>query len=141
MAKYTRDDPDIQYLDAYDKNDYNFELIKYDVDKNQDAYIAKTSVKFITNPSLIGDLFKGPKEFTVGIFAIVVFILIVIIIIFIIIFIILKILGGSENEIRREIMKKIMYYSIICMLFLVLLYWYFNKIILETTSTGFIVKV
>lgn len=141
MAKYTRDDPDIQYLDSYDQNNYNFELLKFDVDKNQEAHLAKKSVKFITNPSLIGELFKSPTQFTIGLFALIVFILTVIIIIYLIIFIILKIIGGSDNEIRMEIMKKIMYYALICMIILCLLYWFFNKIMLETTATGFIVKI
>jgi hypothetical protein len=141
MAKYTNDDPDIQYLDSYDRNNYNFELLKFDVDKNQEAYLAKNSAKLITNPNLIGELFKSPTQFTVGLFALIVFILTVIIIIYLIIFIVLYILGGSDNEIRMEIMKKTMYYALISMIILVVIYSFFNRIMMETTSTGFIVKV
>jgi hypothetical protein len=141
MAKYTLNDPDIQYLDQYDKNNYNFELLKFDVDKAQEAYLARNSVKFITNPSLIGEMFISPTHFTMGIFSLVVFLLTVVIIIYIIIFILLKMIGGSDNDIKLDIMKKVFYYIVICLLILIILYWLLNKIILETTSTGFIVKV
>lgn len=141
MAKYTSNDADIKYLDQYDQNNYNFELLKFDVDKAQEAYLAKSSVKFITNPSSIGDMFKSPTHFTMGIFALVVFLLTVVIIIYLIVFIILKILGGSENDVKIEVMKKVFYYMVICLIILVVLYWLLNRIMLETTSTGFIVKI
>jgi len=141
MAKYTLNDADIQYLDSNDQNNYNFELLKFDVDKSQEAYLAKSSVKFITNPSLIGEMFKSSTHFTMGIFALVVFILTVILIIYLIVYIILKILGGSENDVKLDIMKKVFFYMLTCMLILVVLYWLLNRVMLQTTETGFNVKV
>lgn len=140
MAKYTKNDPDITYLDPYDQTNYNFDLLKHDVKKNQEPYIGAQSVKLLTDASKIGDMFKSPVRFTVGIFALVMFVLTVVIIIFIIVFVILKIKGGSENMIRVEIMKKMFFYFIIILLVLVVLYWLLNKIMLEVTATGFLAK-
>lgn len=140
MAKYTADDPDIMYLDKYDQINYNFNMLKYDVDKSQEVHIGAQSAKFITNPSVIGEMFKSPLKFTVGLFALICYVMIVVLIIFCVFFIVLKTVGGPDNEIQLEIMWKVFKYLAVGMLVLVLLYWLLNKIIVEMTATGFIAK-
>jgi hypothetical protein len=140
MAKYTKNDPDVTYLDPHDQSNYHFELLKHDVEKNPEPHIGAQSVGMLTDAGKIGDLFKSPVKFTVGLFALVMFLLTVVLIIYIIVFIILKIKGGSENIIRLEVMKKMFIYFVVAILVLVLLYWFLNKIVLEATALGFIAK-
>lgn len=140
MAKYTKDDPDIQYLDAYDQNNYNFELLKYNVDSNQGPYNASQSAGSIKNMN-IKEIFKSPTTFKTGMLLIFSFILLILLIIFFIIYIILYIKGGSENEIKLSIMRRTIIYGIIIILILFLLYWILNKIMLQTTEAGFIAKI
>lgn len=137
MAKYTNDDPDIKYLDKFDQINYNFDMLKHDVDMNQEPYIGSQSIKLLTNPGRVGEMFSSPLKFTIGLFTLVCFVLIVVLVIYFIVFIILMIKGGSENEMRLMIMKKMLLYFVISILVLVVLYWFLNKIVLETTATGF----
>lgn len=140
MAKYTADDPDVEYLDNNDRINYNFDLLKFDVDKNQEPYIGAKSVTLLTDPNKIGEMFKSPIKFTVGIFALVVFIMTVVLIIYLIVMLILKIVGGPENDMRLAILKQMFIYFISAMIVLVILYVFINKIVTDTTSTGFLAK-
>ena len=140
MAKYTASDPDIEYLDKYDRINYNFDLLKFDVDKNQEPHIGAKSVTLLTDPSKIGEMFKSPVKFTVGLFALVVFVLTVVLIIYLVVMLILKIVGGPENDMRLAILKEMFIYFISALIVLVILYVFINKIVTETTATGFLAK-
>ena len=138
MAKYTASDPDIEYLDKYDRINYNFDLLKFDVDKNQEPHIGAKSVTLLTDPSKIGEMFKSPVKFTVGLFALVVFVLTVVLIIYLVVMLILKIVGGPENDMRLAILKEMFIYFISALIVLVILYVFINKTVTETTPTGFL---
>ena len=140
MAKYTADDPDIKYLDKYDQINYNFEMLKYDVDKNQEVHIGAASAKFIADPAKIGDMFKSPLKFTVGIFAILCYVMFVVLVIFLVFLLVLRASGGPDNDAHVEIMWKISKYLLVATLLIVLLYWLLNKITVEMTTTGFVAK-
>ena len=85
MAKYTANDPDILYLDKYDRINYNFDLLKYDVDKNQEAHIGAKSAMYFTDSNKIGEMFKSPRKFTIGVYALVFFIMTFALIIFVLV--------------------------------------------------------
>lgn len=140
MAKYTADDPDITYLDKYDQINYNFDLLKHDVDKNQEPYIGRQSVRMLTNPNQIGDMFKSPRQFTVAIYSLAMLLATVMIFVFIIVMLILHIVGGPNNEIRFSIMKEMFFYFLCVIFVLVILYAFLNKISLEATATGFLAR-
>lgn len=140
MAKYTNDDPDIQYLDKFDQINYNFDMLKYDVDKYQEPYVGAESVKLITNPNKVGEMFKSPVKFTVGVMALVSAVLVAVLIIYIIVYILLRIFDSSENLIRRQIMEEMFIYFLGAALFIILAYWLLNKVVTETTATGFLAK-
>jgi hypothetical protein len=140
MAKYTKDDPDIQNLDPDDRVNYEFEMLKYNVDANQEVYIGAQSVNYLRNPNQIAKMFSSPVKFTVGLFALLCYILIVVILIFVAVLLILKMFSGSENKLRASHMQWMALYMFVTLLILIGLYWFLNKIVEETTSVGFMTK-
>ena len=140
MAKYTNEDTDVLYLDPYDRVAYNFEMLKYDVDQNQELRHGAQSITLLSNPELIGKMFKSPQQFAIAVLAIATFIVGVLIVVCIIIYIVLYIKGGSENEARKEALSKIFLYIIVVMLILVFMYWFFNKIMKHSIETGYKIK-
>ena len=126
MAKYTNDDTDVKYLDVHDNFAYNFELLKYDVDRNQEVRQGTQSITLLSNPELIGKMFQSPRDFSTAIIAISTLIAVILIVICIVIYIVLYIKGGSENEARKEVIGMIFMYFIGIALFLILMYWLFN---------------
>lgn len=138
MSKYTKDDPDVKELTSDDRIFYDFELLKYNVDANQEAYVGAQSVQYLRNPNKMADMFKSPLKFTVGLFALICYVLIVVILIFIVVMIILSMVGGSENKIRVTLMKWMALYMFVALMVVVGLYWFLNKIVVETTALGFV---
>jgi len=140
MAKYTGDDPDIKYLDKYDRVNYNFFLLNYDVDKTQEAAEGAQSVKILTDPKRLGEMFKSPTKFAMGIYVLAFLFAGIMLIIFLIVMAILFFVGGSENTMRLEILKPIFVYFLAAIIILLVLYIFINKISSETTITGFLAK-
>lgn len=138
MAKYTENDPDIEYLDAYDRVNYNFELLKFNVDKTQEVSEGASSVKILTDPKKLGEMFKSPTKFAVGIYVLAFFFTAIMLIIFLIVMVILKIFDSSENILRLEILKQILLYFLAALIVLIILYVFINKISNEVVATGFL---
>ena len=138
MAKYTANDPDITYLDNGDRVNYNFDLLKFDVDKNQDAHIASQSVSLLTDSNKIGEMFSSPKKFTLALLTLATLFLMISLFIYLVVLFILRMVGGPENEMRVDILKSMLYYFIAALIVIIILYIIINKIVLETTSTGMI---
>lgn len=140
MAKYTENDLDIKYLDEYDRVNYNFELLKFDVDKSQEISEGASSVKIFTDSNKLGNMFKSPTKFTTGIFVLAVFIMFIMLIIFLLVMLIVNIINSSENELRFEVLKMILIYFITALVILIILYIFINKISSEVVATGFLAK-
>ncbi len=140
MAKYTGNDPDIKYLDKYDRVNYNFDLLKFDVDKTQEMAEGAKSIKILTDPKQLGSMFKSPAKFAVAIYVFAFFFTAIMLFIFIVVMLILYIWDTSENKMRLDILKPIFIYFLAALIVLVILYIFINKISSETTVTGFMAK-
>lgn len=140
MAKYTYDDAEIQNLDTYDFVNYNFDLIKFDVDKNQEANAGLKSLQIVGDLSKVGDMFKSPMNFTMGIFALSVGLMTILLIIYCIVMLVLKIIGGPENDLRLEVLFKMFIYFLSALIVLVILYVFISKIVAKTTATYYMAK-
>lgn len=147
MAKYTNNDPDIKYLDLYDQTNYNFELLKYDVDSRQEARTGVTSVGFLFDMKKLKDMFKSPTNFKLGFITLITILLVIVIAIFIILYIVLKLLPKILDKdpdiysIQIHLMNKAVIYIILPIIILILIYWFFNKINQQTRETGKNIKI
>ena len=141
IAKYTMEDPDVQYLDPYDTVNYDFEFLKYDVDKNTEVTQGVQSAGLVQSPQKIGELMKNPGQFVSVTLSLVAMVLIIVLIIYLVVYLVLYMKGGSENEVRMAIMKMMLVYFIVILLVIACLYWFYNKIVAKSVETGFKLKM
>jgi hypothetical protein len=140
MAKYTNNDTDVKYFNVHDRTSYDFELIKYDVDQAQDLRQSAQSIKILTNPELISKMFKSPRDCLTAILAISSLIAVILIVICLITYMILSARGGSENEARKEVIGIILLYSLLLACIMIILLWFFNRILAKSIETGYKLK-
>lgn len=128
MAKYTNDDTDIKYLAPQDRVAFNYVMLNYNVDEYQEIRKGANSITILTNPEQLANMFKSPKQFLDAILVILIFTIMILLMICTIIIIVLYVKGGSENQIRINMLNTLYAYFIVVLLLLLIMYFFFNKI-------------
>lgn len=76
-AKYTRNDYEVKKLNANDKVNYDFYLINYDVDANQEVANGVGALKNSKKPSNLLGMLSNPKQIHVFVTAVILFVLVI----------------------------------------------------------------
>lgn len=126
VAKYTRNHHDVKKLNDYDKVNYNFYLMYYDVDKDQDLSEGLSAVKTAKEPMNLLSMLRNPKKIHVLVKSIIMMVLIIVLIVFVIVFIFVWIKG---YELRKEMMKEITLVIFGLILFISVFMFFYNYIV------------
>jgi len=121
MSKYTRNDPDVLFLDTRDRIEYEFDLLKHNVEKNEELSWGMSAIK---DPKNIKKKFKDPKKIGLAIIVVICFLLMIVLILMIIVYLIFYI---KKVEWKLDLMKKIIYSLLLAFLILVIFYKMFNR--------------
>jgi ATP-dependent Zn protease len=140
MAKYTKNDAEIQALNQAEKAEYNLELTKYNVDSNTEAHSSIRSLYMLVNTKNIENIFTNPKQILPAFMSLLIGLILVGLIIFCLILFVLMAIGGSENHPRIIAMKKVLLYVFTMFLLSLFLYSFYNMILGITITTAPLAK-
>lgn len=138
MAKYTANDPDIKRMSDVDFVNYNYDLLKYDVEKYQEAADGKKTTSALINPEQLANM--RASDVPRFIFLILLFGMLVLLLLFMLMYIFMTFRKGGDNRIKLEIMRKMFMYFFVLLVILVLMYIVYNKIVTDGTLIGFTIK-
>ena len=116
MSKYTRNDPDVLFLDTKERIEFEFDLLKHNVEKNEELSWGMSALR---NPRDIKNRFRDPKKIGFAIITLLCFFLAVVIILLLIVYIILFI---KKVEWKLALLKKVILSLIFAFLILVIFY-------------------
>jgi hypothetical protein len=138
MTKYTKEDADVLILDTPDRVNFEFDMVRYNVDKNAEVSQGAQSISILRDPVKLANSFKNPRQLPVLILTILCFILIITLIVLAIFYMWYKFVNNNE-EITEQIFKAIAY-SVGIFLLLIFFYYMYNKINLDVGSLIGLVK-
>jgi uncharacterized membrane protein len=98
MAKYTKCDDEVKELTENDRVNYNYFLLKYNVDKQQQVTEGLSALKEVKEPMNIIAMLKNPKKISTLLTAIVMMLIVVSLVIFIIWYYAYKALGWKLKQ-------------------------------------------
>ena len=133
MSKYTSQDPEVTYLNPADRINYEYDMLKHDVEKNVEFTEGKRSLAFFSSPEKIKDQFKNPRQLSSTIVTIMGFVLLAIIVVFFFVFIYVK---SQSDDGMKESYDKIVWYCALLFVLLGLGFWFYNKIVNQVNMVG-----
>lgn len=137
MSKYTNNDVEVSTLNTGERLDYEFALMKYNVDENQEIYQSQQTAKSIFNAQKFGDLFKDPSMFRETVYRLLYAILFIVIITFLIIWLLMILFNGQgEDNPRLKLMKNYLIYFVVLIVILIVFYYMYGKLFKETLETA-----
>lgn len=125
-AKYTRKNYEVKKFSPYDKVNYAFFLLNYDVDKDQDVSEGVSAIKTAKDPTNLLSMLRNPKKIHVLIKSIIMLVLIISLVLFLITFIYVWYKG---YELRKEMMLEITLVMLGLILFISLFMFFYNYIV------------
>jgi len=137
MADYTTNDFEIIRLDPVDRTNYDFDLLPFDVNQNQQFYTAKQNLEIFRDTKEIKNMFKSPEAFSTGLILIFTILIAIIVLIVFILILIYYLIGSSESSIKISSLISIMFYSIVLLLLLLLIYIIIIKIKKKIYTTSY----
>ena len=127
-AKYTKHDYEVKKLNAEDRINYDYFLINYNVDADQDVANGVNALKSAKNPTNLLSMLRQPKQISVLVTAIIMLLLIISLIVFIIYYIWVWYKG---YELKKEMMKEATLVLLGLILFISVFTWFYNFILKE----------
>ena len=136
MSRYTSDDPEVSYLNPEDRTNYEFDLLKYNVEENLEFTEGKNSLAFFSSPEKIVKQIKNPRQLSATIVTILAFVFIVTAAAFVVAW--LYVNSRTDEEMKQTLNSTILY----CVLLFGLLgigFWFSNKILREMNMVGLLI--
>ena len=120
MSNYTKTDPDVMFLDTDDRVAYEFDLLKFNVEKNVEA---SYGYQGLMNPRGIKEKFKDPKKIGLAIITLLCFIIAIVLLLLILIYIVLVI---NQTDWKLELLRKVVYSLALIFVILIVFYMIYN---------------
>jgi hypothetical protein len=100
MAKYTKCDDEINGLTEHDRVNYNFFMLNYNVDKQQQVAEGMNALRDAKEPMNLIEFFKNPKKLGALLISIVLLVLIITLVVYIFVYLLCKYIRKNEKEVE-----------------------------------------
>ena len=134
MSKYTKQDPDVVFMDTSDRVNYEFDMLNHDVDKMVEISYGLSALRGKTN---MRDQFKDPKIFPYALLSLLATILVALMIVVGLVFVIVYLMKvqWKQMQIRNVCMSIMLFFVVLCALFYI-----FSKVLGEMIALIEMVK-
>jgi hypothetical protein len=138
MAKYTMDDPDVQFLDDADRMDYNYAMLDYDADKYREIYLGSETVRHLSNSEKMSRIFESPEHFSGGVTAACAAALSILLLTMFIMWLLYKFVMQTDSaEIKARTIEKVFWYVLVLSVLVALIYFMLNRTTLYITKAAY----
>jgi len=137
MSKYTSNDPEVTYLSPADRINYEYDLLKHDVEQNVEFTEGRRSLALFSTPEKIKDQFKNPRQLSSTIVTIMGFVLLAVIIAFTLVYLRVK---SQSDESMKDTFDRMIWYCALLFILLAIGFWFYNKIVNQVNMVGLLIK-